>query len=137
MSKKWTLRGGFGKFWYEDENGEVSELFKNASKYSDGFGKVELENGKYAYRDENGKLSEEYERAFSYSDGFGCVKLENGKWAYRDVDGNFFNRSEFKTIKRFYKGDVDVYSLKDEFFANDKILASILKKLKSDAYRFY
>ena len=137
MSKKWTLKGEYDSgFWYEDENGERSEIFKDAEKYSDGYGLVELENGRYAYRDVNGKLSEEYEWAGSYSDGFGLVKLENGKYAYRDVDGNLFNRSECNTIKRLYKGDVDVYSLEDEVFANDKLLASILKKLKRDAYRF-
>ena len=137
MSKKWTLKGEYDSgFWYEDENGERSEIFKDAEKYSVGYGLVELENGRYAYRDVNGKLSEEYEWAGSYSDGFGLVKLENGKYAYRDVDGNLFNRSECNTIKRLYKGDVDVYSLEDEVFANDKLLASILKKLKRDAYRF-
>lgn len=137
MSKKWTLKGENGRgFWYEDENGERSEIFKYAYKYSNGLGVVQLENENWVYRDVNGKLSEGYRYAYPYSDGFGLVQLENGKCAYRDVDGNLFNRSEFKTIKRFYRDDVDVYSLKDEFFANDKILASILKKLKSDTYRF-
>lgn len=139
MSKNWKLKYRKGKgYWYEDENGEKSEIFEHAYKYSDGFGLVVLGNGKRAYKDVNGKLSEEYKWADSYSNanGFGRVQLKNGKWAYRDVDGNLFNRSECNTIKRFNKGDVDVYSLKDEFFANDKILASILKKLKRDAYRF-
>ena len=125
-----------GRYAYRDVNGKLSEEYRYASPYSDGYGLVELENGKWAYRDINGKLSEEYEWAGSYSDGFGLVKLENGKYAYRDVDGNLFNRSECNTIKRLYKGDVDVYSLEDEVFANDKLLASILKKLKRDAYRF-
>ena len=125
-----------GKSAYRDVNGNLSEEYVDAESYSDGLGLVQLENGKYAYRDVNGKLSEEYEVAYSYRKGFGNVMLESGERAYRDVDGNLFNLSERKKIERFWNGEVDVYDLEDEVFANDKLLASILKKLKRDAYRF-
>ena len=125
-----------GKWAYRDVNGNLSEKYEWVDSYSDGFGLVELENGKYAYRDVNGKLSEEYEWANSYCNGYGIVHLENGECAYRYVDGNLFSESDFSKIKGFCKGKVDVYDLEEEVFANDKILASILKKLKRDAYRF-
>ena len=88
MSKNWKLRGWCGAgFWYEDENENISEVFREASDYSYGFGLVELHNGMCAYRDMDGNLSEEYICADPYSDGLGRVLLKNGKYAYRDVNG--------------------------------------------------
>ena len=134
-----AVKLGNGRYAYRDVDGELSKEYREAYSYENGFGLVQLENGRWAYIDVNGKLSEEYEVAYSYEKGFGYVVLRNGKYAYyayRDTDGNLFSEDEYNNINGFYEGKVDVYSLEDEVFANDKILASILKKLKSDAYRF-
>ena len=104
MGKNWELRGGptIGCYWYEDENENISELFKVAYDYSYGFGLVELHNGMCAYRDRDGNLSEEYICAEPYSGGFGRVWLKNGKYAYRDVNGEL--SKEYRYAESYSNG---------------------------------
>ena len=137
MSNNCKLRFKAGEgHWSEDENENKSEPFRVACDYSCGFGEVLLNNNNWAYRDMDGNLSEEYPEIFKYSNGFGVVRLENGRYAYRDVDGNLFSESDYNKIKELYKDKVDVYHLEDEVFESDKLLSSVIKKVKRDAHRF-
>ena len=102
MSKNWKLRYRNGKgFWYEDKNGERSEIFKKAYKYSDGFGLVQLENGKYAYRDVNGNLSEEIAHLHKVAELL--KKYEKRDWQEVIPKGEFPNLLHLRPCKDYIR----------------------------------
>lgn len=76
---------------FEDNMGNLSEMFYYAWDYSDGYAVVKKSvGGGYQFRDTDGNLSEEYVIASPYSCGYALVKkrLFDCFFQFRDTDGN-------------------------------------------------
>lgn len=98
---------------FEDNMGNLSEMFHYAFDYSDGYGVVKRSYASdYQFRDTDGNLSEFFRLAYPYSCGYALVRQSSDSgYQFRDIDGNL---SEEYVIAWPYDKGVELAAVKRE-----------------------
>ncbi len=101
-------------YFFKDKNGELSESFYEACKYTNGWAKVQKHyyDRDIHYRDEKGNLSIPFLEGTEYFKGYAVVKIDEKKYCLRDTEGNLSTKwfkSEYGALEEIKAGNAKKY----------------------------